>query len=1179
MGQNGASLVALGGGLVGSFFGPVGQAVGLIAGSIVGNLLFAPDAIKGPRIGDLTVTSSAYGSPRPIGFGAFRQGGNIIWSSGIKSKRSKSGGKGGGDPATVKYRAEVSFALAFGQGPAEDVLRIWADGKLIYDRTGTEEDVQKAGLLFRFYKGTETQLPDALIEADKGVGNVPAHRGEVYIVFENMVLTDYGNRIPNITAEIAYSSTSSLPVIVATEIAGGDLTSVASDAFCIDWERGFAYVLDTAGTAPTTGLRRFNTRTMLEDRQITSEESLDQTTDGAATMRDPMVVLSDGSLFMQIDTVAGTNAEPFVHLDPVSLIEIARVGATGAGLTYGPTSSTLADDMAVISMVGLNGREDYVVCLSLQNDFVIYSVQPDSVEYVWSLGTFTTGSGSTRVKSCCGGMIGEGFGEGYVISGSQYISGSSENLIIHKMTVSVGASYSLIASQNTSAGVDHTPLTELTVADILPGETQLHNAGLGAMYDELDDTIIFHAQAESDLQNYLIKYDPNTETIVWRAALGNGPSSTTDRSWSQSRIRNSTVGFLRGTGGYLVDTRDGTVLENPATFATSGNTGSIGAYDSSSDTWVGQTTASGILARWFFNRKAGAPAAISDVLTTISGLVDLAPADIDVTDLTDNFVDGYGVARASSARDAINPLAGSFFFDGVESDFKVRFVERGQASLRTVLADDMIRTNERTGEVLTETIQQEVELPERLTVTYIDKDQDYEAGSHSVKRIFAPTPTMFSHNNVEVQIAAVFIADVARKIAEKLLYTSWAERKGLGFSTSWENIDLDPTDVVDLIDGSESFRTRLTQNDVGVSLALELEGVVEEASQYTSTVGADTGAGKIPRGVPTSFATRLAIIDTPLLRDSDEPAGRSVNPLYYMMGGYGQPEWSSGRLYASPDNADFSPEGLTVNEMTWGSTTNALGDPVAVFATDTTNTLTVAMATQDDPLESVTEAQMLNGANAAILLKNNGEVEVIQFQTVVDNGNGSFTLSTLLRGRRGTDTMATGHTVGETFILLVAEDTDIFPLDLAAVDAVRYYKGVGSGRMIEDVFSVALTSEGRALMPYAPVNQAAADGGGGDIDLSWERRTRVGGPLKDGGGQVPLSEDSEEYEVEILTSSSDPTIERTFLALTTPAVIYTAAQQSADSYTLPGEGITFRVYQISAQVGRGFFYEVTVPVI
>ena len=37
-----------------------------------------------------------------------------------------------------------------------------------------------------------------------------------------------------------------------------------------------------------------------------------------------------------------------------------------------------------------------------------------------------------------------------------------------------------------------------------------------------------------------------------------------------------------------------------------------------------------------------------------------------------------------------------------------------------------------------------------------------------------------------------------------------------------------------------------------------------------------------------------------------------------------------------------------------------------------------------------------------------------------------------------------------------------------------------------------------------------------DVTLSWQRRTRVGGELIDGSGGVPLAEDSEAYELEIL---------------------------------------------------------------
>ncbi len=53
-----------------------------------------------------------------------------------------------------------------------------------------------------FYNGDQEQVPNSLIEAFNGNGEVPAHRGTCYVVFKDFYLTDWGNRVPSITAEI-----------------------------------------------------------------------------------------------------------------------------------------------------------------------------------------------------------------------------------------------------------------------------------------------------------------------------------------------------------------------------------------------------------------------------------------------------------------------------------------------------------------------------------------------------------------------------------------------------------------------------------------------------------------------------------------------------------------------------------------------------------------------------------------------------------------------------------------------------------------------------------------------------------------------------------------------------------------------------------------------------------------
>jgi hypothetical protein len=90
----------------------------------------------------------------------------------------------------------------------------------------------------------------------------------------------------------------------------------------------------------------------------------------------------------------------------------------------------------------------------------------------------------------------------------------------------------------------------------------------------------------------------------------------------------------------------------------------------------------------------------------------------------------------------------------------------------------------------------------------------------------------------------------------------------------------------------------------------------------------------------------------------------------------------------------------------------------------------------------------------------------------------------------------------------------------------------------------------------------------GDYDISWIRRTRVGGNVDN--TTRPLSENSELYEVDILDGSSQ--VVRT-LTTSNPAVTYTSAQQSADGITAP---FNIRIYQISDSVGRGIAKESTV---
>lgn len=209
-----------------------GAQLGFVIGSLVGNLFFGPEIPDqtGPRINDVNVSTSTYGRVIPIPYGSCTVGGNIIWLGQIIERKNSRevGGKGfgGGGATQTTFEYFGNFAAAFCEGTVQSIRRVWCDNRLVIDLTGENEGQSYAydAGNYTIYLGTEDQEPDSLIEADLGVGNVPAYRGIAYIVFNELPLKDFGNRIPNIEAEIVATAN---PAWNITE-GIGDITSKSS---------------------------------------------------------------------------------------------------------------------------------------------------------------------------------------------------------------------------------------------------------------------------------------------------------------------------------------------------------------------------------------------------------------------------------------------------------------------------------------------------------------------------------------------------------------------------------------------------------------------------------------------------------------------------------------------------------------------------------------------------------------------------------------------------------------------------------------------------------------------------------------------------------------------------------------------------------------------------------------
>ncbi|WP_375291647.1 phage tail protein [Qipengyuania sp.] len=176
--------------------GPLGGAIGSLLGREVDRRMLGPPSRKGPRLTELAVTSSSYGTPIARHFGAMRVAGTIIWASDFRETGTTTGG-GKGAPSTTSYSYSVSLAVALSSRPIERIGRVWADGNLLRGAAG---DLKTGGTL-RIHTGHGDQSRDPLLAAALGE-RCPAHRGLAYAVFEDLQLADFGNRIPALAFEV-----------------------------------------------------------------------------------------------------------------------------------------------------------------------------------------------------------------------------------------------------------------------------------------------------------------------------------------------------------------------------------------------------------------------------------------------------------------------------------------------------------------------------------------------------------------------------------------------------------------------------------------------------------------------------------------------------------------------------------------------------------------------------------------------------------------------------------------------------------------------------------------------------------------------------------------------------------------------------------------------------------------
>jgi hypothetical protein len=571
------------------------------------------------------------------------------------------------------------------------------------------------------------------------------------------------------------------------------------------------------------------------------------------------------------------------------------------------------------------------------------------------------------------------------------------------------------------------------------------------------------------------------------------------------------------------------------------------------------TSAGGVRKLWF-DRKGHGPVTLGAIVSALCGRAVLEPSDLDVAEL-DQEVRGYMVPRPVAVRDALEKLQQACLFDVVESDWALAFRRRERDPVLTI-GDDRLATHQPGSErppKLLETRTQEAELPRRVTVRYLARENDYGAAAQQAQLIQDLYET---RNELVLELPVVMTDDEAKRAAWAILASAWVERHGFEMFLPPSFLPLDPGDVVEVEKVCDALaatlRLRLTEVDLSGGWLLRLKGTTDDPIVWQTghAIGAPTPAAP-QTGIPFEVPSQGFYLNLPALSAEDGQTGAfwlGVSPAWSLPNA----SWRGAVIYRSGEGVTFNDYTAVTTPTPWGKAQSVLPVHERWGVWDEDNALDVLVQSPGLEFESRSELEVLDGANLLLV----GQ-EILQFADAEQLAPSEWRLARLLRGRRGTEWAMGTHQVGEMVLVLVPASL-IRVSSLDEVGLARFYRAVSIGSDPSLPEAVAFTNQAASLRPYAPVHIKGSRNGGGDLTITWIRRTRYSGEWRD-LVDVPLHEVTEAYEVDVLDGAG---VGRT-LSSTSPSVTYGAADQITDFGALQG-AVDVAVYQLSAAVGRGF---------
>jgi len=1240
------------------------------AAGYVDRLIFGPQKreVEGPRLDSFQVQASQQGAPVLRVYGRARIAGQLIWAANFRETISETtestGGKGARPSAQTtftEYLYSISFAVGLCEGEIDRIGRVWADGKLL--------DLSQHNM--RLYRGTEAQNPDGLIEATEGADAAPAWRGLAYIVFEDMALKDFGNRIPQLSFEIEKSLRRDDPGALENA-----LTAVTIIPGSGEFVYGTTGVLRESAEGVTVSENIHNNSGASDlvaslDALDSAAPNLDHSSlvvswfgasldAGACTLRPGVetatkittpyewkaggVAREGAHLVSTLDgapAYGGTPADrtvieaiqalkargvsvmlhPFILMDTAGFPWRGRIGVGAKDKTAAAASDIAAFfGAAAVSDFSVNGGEvTYTgpVEWSFRRMILHYAHLCAAAGGVdaFLLGSELRGLTRTRdgaenfpavaqLKTLAAdvrAVLGAGTQISYAADWSEYFghqpTDGSGDVLFHLDPLWSDANIDFIGIDN------YMPLADwrdgFAHLDALAGASSQYDADYlksniagGEGYDwfyassadrdaQLRSPINDGAYGEDWIYRYKdlhgwwanahhnrpggvragapTSWVPQSKKIVFTET----GCPAVDKGANQPNVFVDPKSTESATPYYSTGSRDDQaqrrVLEAQAAFWREASNNPVSSVYGGPMVDAQRQYVYAYDARPFPDFPARADiwgdAENWEKGHWLNGRLGRAPLDLLVTALADEagfsaldarrlegVITGYVVDRPMSPREMIDPLADVFQFDMVEAGNVIRFQPRHGAPVLTIDASGLAQRDDG---AFTLSLAQENDLPAAFRLGFFDEGEDFSPAVAEAR-----DPGARPLREAGVEIAAVLDPAAAAARARSILADAWVMRETLSLSLPPSALDIEPGDAIIINDLGTDRRYRIT--DIEEARERRADLVRVSPSVYEAPVG--PAIFTPPAEIAIYAAPLWELFELPLIRENHDPAA----PWF---ASFSDPWPGGATVYRQSQDGAPILAGAAPARAIMGRLETAL----APGGSGRWNNQSVDILLSFGALSSREAADVLSGANAFAVQCANGAWEVGQFREAELLSGGAWRLTGLLRGQAGSEAQAqAGADIGARFVLLNPAVTQVaFPADLRDLE-FDWSAGPEKDIPGTDNFTTRpITLAARGLKPLAPVHFRARREGG-DIRLSWVRRTRIGGDSW--AGEVPVGEAFERYRVTIYDGAN---ILREVDALT-PDYLYDSGAITAD-FGAGGAGasLSFAVAQLSDAVGEG----------